>query len=116
MSLVKKAGKPPPRGNGVSVGAFHDDIADCHTGLVWPNANTVWLFECESRFDVANLVGNEKGLPGRIEQHYIHAGLSPTILNVSLEDISASLKIVGCAIIIAVAAVACPIIDQWCQW
>lgn len=65
---------------------------------------------------MANLVGNEKGLPGRIEQYDIYAGLSPTVLNVSLEDISASLKIVGCAIIIAASDVACPIIDQWCQW
>lgn len=116
MSLVKKAGSPPPHGSGVSVGALHVDIADCHTGLVWPNANTVWLFECESRLDVTNLVGREKGVPVRIEQHYIHAGLSPTVLNVSLEDISASLKIVDCAIIIAAFGVACPIIDQWCQW
>jgi hypothetical protein len=98
------------------VGAFHDDIADCHTGLVWPNANAVWLFECESRFDVANLVGREKGVPVRIEQHYIHAGLSPTVLNVSRENISASLKIVDCDIIIAVRDGACPIIDQWRQW
>ena len=116
MSLVKEAGSPPPRGNGVSIGAFHDDIADCHTGLVWPNANTVWLFECESRLDVTNLVGREKGVPVRIEQHYINAGLSPTVLNVSRENISASLKIVDCDIIIAVRDVACPIIDQWRQW
>lgn len=65
---------------------------------------------------MANLVGNEKAPPGRIEQYHIYAGLSPTVLNVSLEDISASLKIVGCDIIIAVSEVACPIIDQWCQW
>ena len=98
------------------VGALHVDIADCRTGLVWPNANAVWLFECESRFDVTNLVGREKGVPARIEQHYINAGLSPTVLNVSLEDISASLNIVGYDIIIAVRDVACPIIDQWRQW
>lgn len=116
MSLVKKAGRPPPRSESVRVGALHVDIADCHTGLVWPNANTVWLFECESRLDVTNLVGREKGVPVRIEQHYIHAGLSPTVLNVSRENISASLKIVDCDIIIAVTDVACPIIDQWCQW
>lgn len=116
MSLVKKAGSPPPHGSGVSVGAFHDDIADCHTELECPNANTVWLFECESRFDVANLGGIEKWTPVRIEQHYIYAGLSPAVLNVSLEDISASLKIVDCDIMIAVFGVACPIIDQWCQW
>lgn len=116
MSLVKKAGKPPPRGSGVSVGAFHDDIADCHTDLECPNENAVWLFECESRFDVANLGGLEKWTPVRIEQHYIYAGLSPTVLNVSCEDISASLKIVDCDIIIAVRDVACPIIDQWRQW
>ena len=116
MSLVKKAGSPPPRSESVRVGALHVDIADCRTGLVWPNANAVWLFECESRFDVTNLVGREKWVPVRIEQHYINAGLSPTVLNVSLEDISASLKIVDCDIIIAVTDVACPIIDQWRQW
>lgn len=116
MSLVKKAGRPPPRSESVRVGALHDDIADCHTGLVWPNANAVWLFECESRLDVTNLAGREKGVPARIEKYYINAGLSPTVLNVSLEDISASLNIVGYDIIIAVTDVACPIIDQWRQW
>lgn len=65
---------------------------------------------------MANLLGNEKDPPGRIEQYHICVGLSPTVLNVRLEDISASLKIVACAIIIAVSEVACPIIDQWCQW
>jgi hypothetical protein len=65
---------------------------------------------------VTNLVGREKGVPARIEQHYINAGLSPTVLNVSRENISASLKIVDCDIIIAVRDVACPIIDQWRQW
>lgn len=113
---MKKLGSPPPRSESVRVGAFYDDIADCHTGLECPNANTVWLFECESRFDVANLCGIEKWTPVRIEQHYINAGLSPAVLNVSLEDISASLKIVDCDIIIAVTDVAFPIIDQWCQW
>lgn len=111
MSLVKKAGSPPPHGSVVRVGAFHGDIADCHTGLECPNANTAWLFECESRFDVANLCGIEKWTPVRIEQHYIYAGLSPTVLNVSCEDISASLKIVDCDIIIAVFGVTIPIID-----
>ena len=112
---MKKLGSPPPRSESMRVGALHDDIADCHTGLVWPNANTVRLFECESRLDVTNLVGRENGFPARIEQHYIKAGLSPTILNVSRENISASLKI-DCDIIIAVRDVACPIIDQWRQW
>lgn len=65
---------------------------------------------------MANLVGNEKGLPGRIEQYDIYAGLIPTVLNVSLEDISASLKIVGCDIIMAEFDVEFPIIDQWRQW
>ena len=116
MSLVKEAGRRPPPADGVSFGAIHDDIADCHTGLECPNANAVWLFESESRFDVTNLVGREKGVPARIEQHYINAGLSPTVLNVSRENISASLNIVDCDIIIAVRDVACPIIDQWCQW
>lgn len=116
MSLVKKAGKPPPHGSGVSVGAFHADIADCHTVLECPNENTAWLFECESRFDVANLGGLEKWTPVRIEQHYIYAGLSPVILNVSCEDISASLKIVDCDIISAVFDVEFPIIGQWCHW
>lgn len=111
VCAVKKPGSPPPRSESIRVGAFHDDIADCHTGLIWPNANTVWLFECESRLDVTNLVGREKGVPARIEQHYIIAGLGPTVLNVSRENISASLKIVDCAIIIAVSDVTIPIID-----
>jgi hypothetical protein len=65
---------------------------------------------------VTNLVGREKGVPARIEQHYINAGLSLAVLDVSREGISASLNIVGYDIIIAVRDVACPIIDQWCQW
>ena len=113
---MKKPGSPPPSGSVIRVGAFHDDIADCHTDLECPNANAVWLFECESRLDVTNLAGREKWVPARIEQHYINAGLSPTVLNVSHENISASLKIVDCDIIIAVTDVACPIIDQWRQW
>lgn len=116
MSLVKKAGRPPPHGSGVRVGTFHDDIADCRTGLGCPNENAVWLFECESRFDVANRCGMEKDLPARIEQYYIYAGLSPAVLDVSREGISASLKIVNCDIIMAGCGVVFPIIDQWRQW